>query len=151
MPMVEIIASLQAVYNEPEPVSPIKKEHNQEPCPTFEPGPNTQVANFNSEKDFECLPFKLNLRDVLLSKKHQAKFINLIYSNQEFFSLHNKDLDYYNCLTHTILTSTDKPLHLPCRTILRQLQGEVCKCLNTWLHQEIIHQSNSPYAPKLSL
>ena len=34
-------------------------------------------------------------------------------------------------------------------TILRQLQGEVHKCLNTWLCKGIIHPSNSPYASQV--
>ena len=95
-----------------------------------------QQTNF--QKEVEHLPFKLNLVDIPLEKEHQAKFIKLIYSNQEVFSLHDKDLGYCNKLTHTIPTSTDKPAYLPHRTIPRQLQGEVCKCLNTWLCQGII-------------
>ena len=79
-----------------------------------------------------------------MDKVHQARFINLIYSNQEVFSLHNDDLAYCDKLAHTIPTSTDKPVYLPHRTIPRQLQGEVCKCLNTWLCQGIIQPSNSP-------
>ena len=43
--------------------------------------------------------FKLNL-DVLLDKDHQANFIiNLIYSEQEVFSLHDEDLGYCDHLT----------------------------------------------------
>ena len=38
------------------------------------------------------------------------------------------------------------PLYLLYRTIPRQFQGEVHKCLNTWLCQGIIQPSNSPYA-----
>ena len=70
-------------------------------------------------------PFKINLGDVPLDKEHQARFINLIYSNQEVFSLHDEDLGYYDKLTHTIPTSTDKPVYLSHRTIPRQLQEEV--------------------------
>ena len=50
---------------------------------------------------------------------------------------------------HMILTSTDKPVYLPHRTILRQLQGEVHKCLNTWPYQGTICLSNSPYASQV--
>ena len=46
-------------------------------------------------------------------------------------------------LNHTIQTSTDKTVYLPHRTISRQLQGKVHKCLNTRLCQGIIHPSNS--------
>ena len=104
------------------------------------------MADFNFQKEVECLPFKLSLGDIQLDKEHQARFINLIYSNQEVFSLHDEDLGYCDKLTHTIPTSTDKSVYLPCRTISRQLQGEVHECLNTWLHQGIIQPSNSPYA-----
>ena len=45
--------------------------------------------------------------------------------------------------------STDKPVHLPHRTIPRQLQGEVHECLNTWLFQGIIQPFNSPYASQV--
>ena len=84
------------------------------------------MVGFNFQKEVQCLPFKLNIRDVPLEKEHQARFINLIYSNQEVFSLHDEDLVYCNKLTHTIPTSTDKPVYLPHRTIPRQLQGGKC-------------------------
>ena len=107
------------------------------------------MVAFDFERKVECLPFKLYLRDVHLDKEHWAKFIDLIYSNQEVFSLHDEDVGYHDQLTHTILTSTDMPVYLPHRTIPRQLQGEVCKCFNTWLCQGIIQPSNSPYASQV--
>ena len=109
-----------------------------EPHPTFGPCLNANVADFNFQQEVEYLPFKLNLWYVPLEKDHQARFINIIYSNQEAFSLHDEDLGYWGKLTHTIPTSTDKPVYLPHRTIPRQLQGEVHECLNTWLCQGII-------------
>ena len=115
----------------------VKEESSQEPQPTFGPYPNTQVADFNLKKQVEHLPFKLNLGDIPLEKEHQVKFINLIYSN--------KGVNYCDQLTHTILTSTYKPVYLHHRTILRQLQGEVHECLNTCLCQGLLHPSNSPY------
>ena len=39
-------------------------------------------------------------------------------------------------------------MYLPHRTIPKQLQGEVRKCL-TWLRQGIIHLSKSPYASQV--
>ena len=93
----------------------------------------------------EHLPFKFNLRDIPLDKEHQAKFIDLIYSNQEVFSLHDDDLGYCDQLTHTMRMSTDKPVYLQ----HRQLQGGVCKCLDTWLCQGILQPSNSPYASQV--
>ena len=41
---------------------------------------------------------------------------------------------------------TKKPVYLPHHTIPRQLQGEVHKCLDTWLCQGIIRPSKSSYA-----
>ena len=65
--------------------------------------------------------------------------------------MHDEDLGYCDKLTHTIPTSTDKPVYLPHRTFPRQLQGEVHECLNTWLCQGIIWPSNSPYTSQVVL
>ena len=96
---------MKAVHDEPDKMS--SKEASQEPHPTFGPGPNTQVADFNFKKEREHLPFKLNLGDIPLDKENQDKFIDLIYSNQEVFSLYDENLGYCNQLTHAIMTSTD--------------------------------------------
>ena len=52
-------------------------------------------------------------------------------------------------LKHTIPTTTNKPVYLPHHTIPVQLQTEVCKCLDTWLKQGIIHPSHSPYVSQV--
>ena len=65
--------------------------------------------------------------------------------------MHDEDLGYCDKLTHTIPTSTNKPVYLLHRTIPRQLWGEVHKCLNTWLCQGIIQPSNIPYASQVML
>ena len=70
-----------------------KEEASKEPQPIFGPHPNAQAADFSFEKEVECLPLKLNLMDIPLDKEHQAKFIDLIYSNKEVFSLYDEDLD----------------------------------------------------------
>ena len=145
LPIADIMASVH-VHDEPSKVPPVEKEASQESCPTFEPHPNTQVADFNVKKEVECFPFKLKLGDVPLEKEYQDKFINLIFSNLEVLFLHDEDFFYCDCLTHTILTSTDKPVYLLHRTILRQLQGKVYECLNTYLCPGIIHPSNSQFA-----
>ena len=132
IPLTDIMATVKSVHDEPG-TKPLA-----DPCPTFGPCPNTNAADFNFQQGVEHLPFKLNLGDVTLEKEHQARFINLIYSNQEVFSLHDEYLGYCDRLTHTIPTSTNKPVYIPHRTTPRQLQGEVCKYLNTWLHQGII-------------
>ena len=79
----------------------------------------------------------------------QIHFINLVYDNKEVFSLHNEDLGYCDQIKHMIPTMTDNPVYLPHHTIPRQLQGEVHKCLDTWLCQGIIWPSKSPYASKV--
>ena len=147
LPLTDIMATVKAVHDEPQ-LKP-SKEASKEPHPIFGPCPNPNAADFDFQKEVEHLPFKLNLGDIHLDKEHQARFVDLIYSNWEVFSLHDEDLGYCDKLTHTIPTSTNKPVYLPHRTIPRQLQGEVCKCLNTWLHQGIIQPSNSPYASQV--
>ena len=132
IPLADIMATVKLVHNEPD------TKPSTEPHPTFGPCPSTDVTDFNFQKEVEHLPFKLNLGNIPLEQEHQARFINLIYSNQEVFSLHDKDLGYCDRLTHTIPTSTDKPVYLPHRTIPRQLQGEACECLNPWFCQGII-------------
>ena len=75
----------------------------------------------------------------------QKCFLELMYDHQSIFSLCDEDLSLCDCLKHTILTTTSKPVYLPHCTILVQLQTEVCKCLDTWLKQGIICPSCSPY------
>ena len=111
LPIADIIASIKVVHDEPDK-EPSKEEASQEPNLTFGPQPNTQGADFNLKKAVEHLPFKLNL-DVPLEKEHQAEFINFTYSNQEVFSLHDKDLGYCDWLTYTIATSPTS-LYISC-------------------------------------
>ena len=142
LPLTDIMASMKVVQDEPGQESS-KEETSQETCPTLGPCSSTQAADFSFENEVEHLPCRLNLGDVPLDKEHKVKFIYMIYSNQEVFSLHDEDLGYCDQLTHTILTSINKPIYLPQRTVPRQLHGKVHKCLDTWLHEGIIHQSNS--------
>ena len=69
-----------------------------------------------------------------------------MYDNKEVLTLHDEDLACCNLIKHMILTMTNKPVYLLHHTIPRQLQGEVCKCLDTWLHQCIIQPSKNPYS-----
>ena len=133
IPPADTMAAVKSVHDE------LGTKPSAEPHPTFGPHPNTSAADFDFQQEVEHLPFKLNLGDVPFDKEHQARFINLIYSNQEVFSLHDKDLGYCDKLTHTIPTSTDKPVYLPSHTGQSQgnFRGEVHECLNTWLHQGI--------------
>ena len=75
--LADIMATVKLVHDEP------GTKPSTEPCPTFGPRPNTSVADFDFKQEVELLPFKLNLGDVHLDKEHQARFIDLIYSNQE--------------------------------------------------------------------
>ena len=84
-----------------------------------------------------------------MSFEQQKQFLNLIYDYISVFSLHDKDLGLCDWLKHTILTTTDKPIYLPHRTIPVQLQAEVHECLDTWLWQGIIRPSCSPYASQV--
>ena len=56
-----------------------------------------------------------------------------IYDHPEVFSLYDEDLQFCDRIKHTIPTMTDKPVYLVHCTIPPQLQGEVHKCLDTWL------------------
>ena len=58
------------------------------------------------------------MQDVPFTKELQDQLLNLIYNNQQVFSLHDEDLGFYNKLTHTIPTMIDRPVYLPHRTIL---------------------------------
>ena len=93
---------------------------NPQEKPVFGPRPDTQSANFDFEAEVKCLPFKLNLGD-------EAKLTH------EVFSLHDEDLRFCDWIRDTILTTMDKPVYLAHHTIPPQLQGKVCKCLDTWL------------------
>ena len=123
---------------------------NPEEKPVFGPRPDTQSADFDFEAEVKCLPFKLNLGDeAKLTCIQQSQFIDLIYDHPEVFSLHDEDLGFCDWIRHTIPTTKDKPVYLAHHTIPPQLQGEVYKCLDTWLHQGIIRPSQSPYASQV--
>ena len=106
---------------------------------------------YDFKREIKQLPFKFNLGDDPFTKDQQDQLLNIIYDNQQVFSLHDEDLGFCNKLTQTIPTMTDRPIYLPHRTILQQLQGEVHKCLDTWLRQGIIRSSRSPYASQVAI
>ena len=102
--------------------------------PVFGPRPDTQSAGFDFKAEVKWLPFKLNLGDeVNLTCVQQSRFIDLIYDHPEVFSLHDEDLGFCDRIRHMIPTTMDKPVYLAHCTIPPQLQGEVQKCLDTWL------------------
>ena len=70
--------------------------------------PDTGKAyDFKKEK-IEWLPFKFNLGDVPFTKDQQDWLLNIVYGNQQVFSFHDEDLGFFNKLTHTIPTTTDR-------------------------------------------
>ena len=83
------------------------------------------------------------------TSEQQSWFINIIYNHPEVFSLHDEDLGFCDKIKHMIPTTSDRPVYLLHHTILPQLLGEVCKCLDTWLRQGIIRPSQSPYASEV--
>ena len=123
---------------------------NPQEKPVFGTRPNTQAADFDFEAEVKCLPFKLNLGDeAKLTHVQQSQFIDLIYDHPEVFSLHDEDLGFCDWIKLTIPMTTDKPVYLVHCNIPPQLQGEVCKCLATWLQQGIIRPLQSPYASQV--
>ena len=124
------------------------EEKSTTPLPSFGTHPDTS-KEYNFEDEVAKLPFKFNLGDAPFSKEQKDHLLNLIYDHKKVFSLHNKDLGFCNKFAYSIPTMTDKPVYLPHRTILRQLQSEVWKCLDRWLRQGIIRPSKSPYASQV--
>ena len=92
LPLADIMATVKVVHDDPDPMP--SNEANKESHPTFGPHANTKAADIDFQKEVEHLPFKLNLGDVILDKEHQARCMDLIYSNQEDFSLHDEYLGY---------------------------------------------------------
>ena len=88
----------------------------------------------SNEAEIQCLPFKLNLgEEPNMTHIQQGWYIDLIYDHLEVFPLHDKDLRFYDWMKHTIPTTIVRPVYLLHCTIPPQLQGEVCRCLDTWL------------------
>ena len=116
----------------------------------FGPRPITNAADFYFEAEINCLPFKLNMgTNAKMTHAQQSWFLNIIYDHPEVVSLHDEDFAFCNKIKQTILMTSDKPVYLPHCTIPPQLQGEVCKCLDTWLQQGIIRPSQSSYASQV--
>ena len=130
----------------------VKEEPSEEestpPLPYFGPHPDT-TQDYDSKDEVAKLPFKFNLGDAPFSKEQKDHLLNLIYDHKKVFLLHDEDLGFCTKLAHSIPMTTEKPVHLPHRTIPRQLHGEVQKCLDMWLKQGIIRPSKSLYASQV--
>ena len=93
--------------------------------PVFSPRPDTKAADFNSEAEIQCLPFKLNLgEDTNMTHVQECQFIDLIHDHPEVFSLHDEDLGFCDWIKHIIPMTRDRPVYLAHHTIPPQLQGE---------------------------
>ena len=119
----EIEHGLQSNHMEAEEKS-VTSEVQENPQPTFGPHPDTRL-NYNFEDEVQQLPFKFNLGDAPLNKEQQDQLLNLIHSNKEVFSLHDEDLGFCDKLAHTIVTTTNKPVYLPHRTIPNSYKGKL--------------------------
>ena len=116
--------------------------------PSFGPRSNTNVTDFDFQAEINYPPFKLNMgTEAKMTHEQQSQFLNLIYDHPEVLSLHDEDLGFFDKIKHMILTTSDKPVYLLHHTIPPHLQGEVHKCLDTWLRQGIIRQSQSLMHP----
>ena len=81
--------------------------------------------------------------------EQESQFRDLIFDSLKVFSLHYEDLGFNDCIRHSIVTTIDKPVYLVHCTIPSQLEGDVCKCLDTCLCQGIIRPSQSLYASQV--
>ena len=144
------VLSVNATWTEKEAGEmEMTKGEEQGERPKFGPRPKFNSKNFDFKKELAWLPFPVNIGEVELLPSQQKCFLELIYNHQSVFSLCDEDLGLCDCLKHTILMTTMKPVYLPHCTIPVQLQTEVHKCLDTWLRQGIIHPSHSPYASQV--
>ena len=145
----EILSNATEVNQETNDTSGKSASKEKDEKPSFGIRPNTKDPDFDFKKELEQLPFELNIGDAPLTRKQQARLIDVIYDHTEVFSLFDGDLGFCDVLKHSIPTTTDKPVYLPHRQIPVQLQSEVRKCLNNWLKQGIIRPSKSPYASQV--
>ena len=132
LPVVPDTITVQSEWVEttPSDISPPDSSER----PVFGPRPDTQATDFDFQAEMQCLPFKLNLgEEAKITHIQQGWFTDLIYDHPEVFSLHDEDLGFCDWIRHTIPITMDRPVYLAHHTIPPQLQGEVCKCLDTWL------------------
>ena len=145
----EILSNTTEVNQETNDISGKSASNEKDEKPSFGIRPNTKNPDFNFKKELERLPFELNIGDAPFTHEQQARLIDVIHDHTEVFSLFDRDLGFCDILKHSIPTTTDKPVYLPHRQILVQLQSEVRKCLDNWLKQGIIRPSKSPYASQV--
>ena len=100
-----------------ENLDPQQKDTLPEDYPKFGDRPDT-VKAYDFKEEVAWLWFWFNLGDAPFTRKQQDWLLNLAYDNQQVSSLQYEDLGFCDKLTHTIPTTTDRPVYLPHRTIL---------------------------------
>ena len=145
----EIFSEAAEVAEEKSSENTSESDSNKENRPKFGPRPDLESEDFDFKTELEKLPFTLNIGEAPLTVEQQKWFIQLVYDNQEVFSLYDGDLGYCEKIKHSIPTTTEKPVYLPHCQIPVQLQSEVRKCLEAWLKAGIIRPSKSPYTSQV--
>ena len=145
----EILSNATEVNQETNDTSGKSASNEKDEKPSFSVRPNTKNLDFDLKKELERLPFELNIGDAPLTRKQQARLIDVIYDHTEVFSLFDGDLGFCDVLKHSIPTTTDKPAYLSHWQIPVQLQSKFRKCLDNWLKQGIIRLSKSPYTSQV--
>ena len=137
LPPAEINVAINQLKKEPDDFEK-NSQWKAAPHPTFGSRPNTRGKDFDFQGDFQRLDFQLNLgANANLTKEQQAKFINVIYDNQEVL-LHDEEIGFCDQITHTIPMMIDMPVYLPHHMIPHQLQGKIQQCLDTWLGKVLL-------------
>ena len=145
----EVEGDLQTNQVEVEVKEEPSEEESTPSLPSFGPCPDTN-QDYDFKDEVKRLPFKSNLGDAPFSKEQKNFLLNFIYDHEKVFSLQNEDLGFCTKLAHSISVTTEKPVYLPHRTIPRQLQGEVQKCLDTWLDKASLDHQRACMPHKLS-
>ena len=102
----------------------------------------------NDDVDFWPLGLEADLSDLDSAQQNAVK---------KFVSQHCKvfacgdELGYTDLIKHTIPTTDDRPVRLPHRRILPNLQPEVKEHLQKWVKQGVIEPSKSSYASQAVL
>ena len=93
-----------------ENLDPQQRDSLPEDYPKFGERPETGKA-YDFKEEVAWLPFQFNLGNASFTKEQQDLLLGLVYDNQQVFSLHDEDLGFSDKLTHTILTTTDRPVY----------------------------------------
>ena len=115
---------------------------------TFGPHPNNQAEDFNFKREVEQLPFKPNLGEIPLGGRASSQVYWSVIQWWGIILFRMRTWVTVTIYPH-ILTSTNELVYYPHHMISWQLQGGVCRYVNKWLHQGIIHPSTSPYASEV--